>query len=164
MNELYRRIPLFIPIGMVLFSLGACGDPVDSPPVASSEPVVGTAPVPRPAPAAVDMTSDSTSATTGDRLTPQQQIAHSQADLANRLGLDPADISVVSSGAVTWRSGALGCPKPDMNYTQALVPGFQIILQAGQARYHYHAAAGRPPFYCPAAQTESPSPSGPAYE
>jgi hypothetical protein len=97
-------------------------------------------------------------------MTPEQQIAFAQADLAERLGLDPAGISVIRSGPVTWRSGALGCPKPDMNYTMALVPGVQIILQAGNTTYHYHAATGRQPFYCPANQVESPSPSGSTYE
>ena len=51
------------------------------------------------------------------------QIEFSKKDLAQRLGI--ADELVVLSGArhVTWRSGALGCPDPGMNYTQALVPG-----------------------------------------
>ena len=69
-------------------------------------------------------------------------------DLAKRLGVDPGDISVVSAEEVTWSDGSLGCPQPGMSYTQALVPGSRIVLEANGKRFEYHAAAGKPPFYC----------------
>lgn len=59
-------------------------------------------------------------------------------DLAGQLDLDISAIKVVSSTAVTWRDGSLGCPQPDMMYTQALVPGYRIVLQVDGREYAYH--------------------------
>ncbi len=69
-------------------------------------------------------------------------------DLARRLAVDAAAITVVSSEEVTWRDGSLGCPKPGMNYTQALVDGTRIVLEHGGTRYEYHAGGTNPPFLC----------------
>lgn len=88
------------------------------------------------------------------------QTEFSKKDLAQRLDV-PAE-SVVVSGArqVTWRSGALGCPEPGMNYTQALVPGSVIYLQVDNMTHAYHAKIGGEPFYCPRERVESPAPEG----
>ena len=88
------------------------------------------------------------------------QIEFSKKDLAQRLDIPPD--SVVLSGArqVTWRSGALGCPKPGMNYTQALVPGSVIYLQVDNMTHAYHAKIAGEPFYCPRERVESPAPEG----
>jgi len=87
-----------------------------------------------------------------------ERIEQARADLAQRLNLDPGEIEVISATAVTWRSSALGCPQPDMMYTQALVPGYRIVL-GGQARqHHYHGAKGKPPFLCPTEQVQRPLP------
>ena len=69
-------------------------------------------------------------------------------DLSERLGIAAGDIEVLKEEAVTWRDGSLGCPKPDMMYTQALVEGSLIVLRAGGRNYSYHSGKGRPPFYC----------------
>jgi hypothetical protein len=74
-------------------------------------------------------------------------------DLAKRLNVEAAEISVVSAEEVTWPDGSIGCPEPGMVYTQALVPGSLIVLEAGGKRYEYHGAAGKPLFYC-----ENPKP------
>ncbi|MGH9895659.1 MAG: hypothetical protein ACREA0_27480, partial [bacterium] len=56
------------------------------------------------------------------------------ADLAQRLGVAPSAIDVVSAEAVVWPDGALGCPQPGMVYTQVQVEGAQITLShLGQA-------------------------------
>ena len=70
------------------------------------------------------------------------------ADLASRLGVDPASITVVLSQDVTWRDGSLGCPEPGMSYTQALVDGFRVILSADDTEYAYHSGRDQPPFFC----------------
>jgi len=62
-----------------------------------------------------------------------------KADLAQRLNIAADQIEVVKAEAVQWPDGSLGCPKPGMSYTQAIVPGFQIILSAGGQEYDYHA-------------------------
>ena len=87
---------------------------------------------------------------------PNEQIELSKKDLAQRLDVPPD--SVVLSGArrVTWRSGALGCPEPGMNYTEALVPGSVIYLQVDNMIHAYHAKFGSKPFYCPRERVEQP--------
>ena len=62
------------------------------------------------------------------------------ADAAARLGVDPAAVVLVSIDAVTWNDGSLGCPKPGEMYTQALVPGYRIVLEAGGRELDYHAS------------------------
>jgi hypothetical protein len=69
------------------------------------------------------------------------------ADLANRLGVDPATIAVVSVQDVTWRDSSLGCPEPDRAYALVLRDGQRIVLTADGARYEYHTGGG-PAFYC----------------
>jgi hypothetical protein len=88
------------------------------------------------------------------------QIAVAKKDLAQRLDVPPE--SVVLSGAqqVTWRSGALGCPEPGMNYTEALVPGSVIYLQVDNVIHVYHAKFAGTPFYCPRERVEPPAPEG----
>ncbi|WP_052665022.1 hypothetical protein [Nitriliruptor alkaliphilus] len=75
------------------------------------------------------------------------------ADLAATTGTDEADIEVVSAEEVTWSDGSLGCPEPDGMYTQALVPGYRIVLSVAGEQVDYHGAAGSPPFRC-----DDPSP------
>jgi hypothetical protein len=43
--------------------------------------------------------------------------------------------TLVSSQAVTWNNGALGCPSPGQSYTQALVDGMQVIVTDDGTRY-----------------------------
>jgi hypothetical protein len=85
-----------------------------------------------------------------------QQLSFSKQDLADRLGIDADAIKIKLARQITWRSGALGCPKPGMNYTQALVPGVLILLDADGETYGYHAQKNQKPFYCPSRQAVIP--------
>jgi hypothetical protein len=76
-------------------------------------------------------------------------------DLAHTTGIAPGDIEVVVNESVTWRDGSLGCPKPGMMYTQALVDGYRIVLRAGGEEVAYHGSAGQAPFRC-----DHPNPNG----
>lgn len=78
------------------------------------------------------------------------------ADLRTRVGGD-ADIEVVSHEEVTWPNGGLGCPDPDMSYTQALVNGERIVLRADGVQYEYHSGGSRPAFYCPPNRVTPPA-------
>ncbi len=82
------------------------------------------------------------------------------ADLADRLGVDPASITVMLSEDVTWRNGSLGCPEPGMSYTQALVDGFRIVLEAEGREYAYHSGRGAPPFLCARPAEDATTPGG----
>jgi hypothetical protein len=84
---------------------------------------------------------------------PSGPVDQAKADLARRLGVDPGQVSVVSSDEVTWRDGSLGCPEPGKYYTQALINGTRIVLEARGKQYHYHSGGARPPFLC-----ENPQP------
>ena len=59
------------------------------------------------------------------------------ADAAARLGVDPAAVVLVSIDAVTWNDGSLGCPKPGEMYTQALVDGHRIVVEAAARTLDY---------------------------
>ena len=85
-----------------------------------------------------------------------EQIEFSKKALAQRLDIEPESITLSEAREVTWRSGALGCPEPGMNYTQALVPGALIFLRAGNEVHGYHAKFGAKPFYCPWQRAEQP--------
>lgn len=80
--------------------------------------------------------------------TVQTLIDQARADLAQRLGIDPAKIELVGASEVTWPDNSLGCPQPGMAYIQRMVEGVRLRLRAGQQVYSYHSGNGRPPFLC----------------
>jgi hypothetical protein len=101
-------------------------------------------------------TADPEPAKTTKKMDSKEQVAFSREDLAARLDVDPETVSLSGATPVTWRSGALGCPEPGMNYTQALVPGVWIMLRVGNTAYRYHATPGGQPFFCPDERAEPP--------
>ena len=58
-------------------------------------------------------------------------------DLAKNNKSDPKDIKVLNSKKVTWANGSLGCPKEGEVYTQALVDGYEILLEDNKITYDY---------------------------
>lgn len=58
-------------------------------------------------------------------------------DMLARSGAERSAVEVVKSEAVEWSDGSLGCPQPDMMYTQAIVPGYHVILALGEETYDY---------------------------
>jgi len=78
-----------------------------------------------------------------------------KADLAGRLSIDEGQIEVVDVRDVAWRDGSLGCPQPDMMYTQVIINGMKIILSVDGEEYHYHSGGNSEAFYC-----ETPDPDG----
>lgn len=75
-------------------------------------------------------------------------VEQATADLVKRLGVQAAAVKVVTAEEVTWSDGSLGCPEPGMRYTQALINGMRIILEADGKRYEYHSGGPRTPFLC----------------
>jgi hypothetical protein len=59
-------------------------------------------------------------------------------DLASRLRVDPASVSIVKQMRVLWPDSCLGIYLPDHACAQAIEPGFALRLQAGQEIYDYH--------------------------
>lgn len=77
-------------------------------------------------------------AQTPDGEVPAALLDKIRAEVANEQGVSAGDVRVVSTQAVNWPNGALGCPKPGRVYTQAIVPGYRIVLEAGGKRFTYH--------------------------
>ncbi len=76
------------------------------------------------------------------------QVAQAQADLASRLGVAAADITVVNVEPRTWSDASMGCPDPNMSYAQVPQDGLLVQLaHAGQV-YNYHSGGTVPPFLC----------------
>ncbi len=75
-------------------------------------------------------------------------VAIAVADLAGRLGVPSEQIAVVSAESIVWPDGSLGCPQPDMSYTQVQVDGSKIVLSVDGGTYSYHSGGSRDPFLC----------------
>jgi hypothetical protein len=69
-----------------------------------------------------------------------------------------APVRIVSSEAVTWPDGSLGCPEPGRMYTQALVKGHRIRVEAGGTLLDYHTNASGRWVCCPADRATEPLP------
>lgn len=76
-------------------------------------------------------------------------------DLASSNDVDPSLIGVASLKEVEWASGALGCPEPGVAYTQAIVPGFQVLLVVGNVEHYYHTGHGAM-LLCPEERRDDP--------
>jgi len=94
-------------------------------------------------------TTETTTMNVMQKMNRKEQISFSKQDLAARLDLELDAVTLSGATPVTWRSSALGCPKPDTQYMQSLVPGVLIMLRVDNTAYRYHAAPGLEPFFCP---------------
>jgi hypothetical protein len=70
---------------------------------------------------------------------PDSILSAARADLAAKLDVAAESIMVRESAAVVWNDGALGCPRPGQVYTQALEPGYRLILEHEGRQYDYRA-------------------------
>lgn len=87
----------------------------------SSEPGDGPAPSPErvePLPAPI----------TGE--VPDDLLAPVLEDATNRSGIAIGELVVVRSEFVEWPDGSLGCPEPGVLYTQAIIPGYRVEIEA----------------------------------
>ena len=82
-----------------------------------------------------------------------------RADAARRAGVAAGAVRLARAEAVTWSDGALGCPQPGLAYTQALIPGWLLVAEAGGRQLRYHAdGAGTRWLHCEAARAQAPLP------
>lgn len=70
------------------------------------------------------------------------------ADLAARLGVDPAGVSVRAAASVVWPDRSMGCGRPGMAYAQVMTDGAIIELGVDGLVYRYHSGESRSPFPC----------------
>jgi hypothetical protein len=85
-------------------------------------------------------------------------IDRARSDAARRTGVPASSIQTLTAESVAWPDGSLGCPRPGMGYTQALVPGYRIRLRARGQVLDYHAGSGGVPVFCPASRSVDPIP------
>lgn len=140
----------------VLLLLTACGDtdegglgdqpvedapddevPVEDPEGAANDPA-GDGPT--------DTPDDDAAGASDPLLGPEIQVALD--DAAERSGVPRDELLITVTELVTWPDGAAGCPEPDTMYTQALVDGFLIVIEADGEAYHYVGVTGEEPTYC----------------
>ena len=131
-----RTTPL---LAMLLMALVACGAGSDLAAVDATT----TPPITTPT-----TENDTTTMPTSD-LEQLPIVAPARADLAQRLGVEPEELEVISAEEVEWPDGSMGCPEPGMSYTQALVNGSKVVLGYDDRVYIYHAGADDQPFLCP---------------
>lgn len=85
-----------------------------------------------------------------DEVVARSTVQDAIAEAAKREGVQPADVSVAGFADVTWSDGSVGCPQAGMQYTMALVPGHQLILQVDDRYLSYHASQDSQFSYCAA--------------
>jgi hypothetical protein len=120
---------------LVCLALAACAAQLGSSPDATTPERT------RPQISAPDL---ATVAPSGDPVTgevPDEIMDAILADASRRSGEEPEAIAVVQAMAVTWSDGSLGCPEPGMFYTQALVDGYHVIVDAGGEELDYRVTA-----------------------
>jgi predicted small lipoprotein YifL len=119
---------------LVALALAGCGaQPGSSPDAAENTPPDAT----RPAISAPDLATVPPSGEPVTGEVPDQIMDDILADASQRSGEEPEAIDVVQAMAITWNDGSLGCPEPGMAYTQALVDGYHVILDAGDEELDY---------------------------
>jgi hypothetical protein len=135
--NLHERSKRFLGAGIVAACVTTCACAgVPQPPQASPE-------------------NDSEAAVTSEL--PTEKIEAALDDAARRASVPREQIAVAVAETVTWSDGSLGCPQPGMMYTQALVPGFRIVLNAGGQQLAYHASTAGHPTFCPPERVVRPA-------
>ncbi|MCM0592621.1 MAG: hypothetical protein HEQ35_27580 [Gloeotrichia echinulata IR180] len=59
-------------------------------------------------------------------------------DLSQKQGISRKKLQIVDYRQQTWRNGCLELPQPDEICTQALVPGWLVVVSNGQEKWIYH--------------------------
>ena len=90
----------------------------------------------------------------------REEVKAAVAAEAKRRDVSEDQVEVTGFASVTWTDGSLGCPQPGMHYTQALVPGEQLILEVDGERASYHAGRDGEFSYCANPVPPAPGNSG----
>jgi hypothetical protein len=119
--------------------LAACAATSGSPAASASE---RTIPSPDPIP------SEAAAPSAGSDGLPADMLDEVIALAEEETGVDRSEIEVVLAEAVTWSDGSIGCPEDGMMYTQALVPGYRVILDVAGEELAFHAPESGEFFPC----------------
>lgn len=132
-------------------------DPTDQDGATTTEDDMDVSPTPIPVPGPALPTGP-----VPDGVVKSDDVQEAIASEAVRKGVEPDEVEVVGYAEVTWPDGSLGCPQPGQMYTQALVPGRQLVLAVDGAQASYHSAREGSFSYCadpmaPAGQGAAPT-------
>jgi hypothetical protein len=160
-----------VAVAVLVAVAGGCGDdddtsslpmPTSASEASSARPAVTTDPArtlpPGRGPTPVAATTDRP--VTGE--VPAAILADVLADASTLTGLPITELVVLRDQAVTWPDGSLGCPEPGVVYTQALVPGYWVVLDAGGEPLDYRVGAGGTFVRCDDALVAAPPVSTPS--
>ena len=120
----------------VLLALGACLQAAAAEP---ARPAEGIAPPKRlPDPVVRDMVVPPAADPVSTTALPRELRRAVVADAAKFLEVAESSVVLTRAEQVTWPDGALGCPRPGMSYSQALVPGFRVVARSVERQVVYH--------------------------
>ena len=71
--------------------------------------------------------------------------------------VDRDQLVIARAQSVVWSDGSLGCPEPGMEYTQALVNGYWVVVEAAGKKYDFRVGGGGSFRLCPPGQGQPPS-------
>src|SRR5438552_6799665 len=74
--------------------------------------------------------------------------------------VDREQLVIVRAESVVWHDGSLGCPEPGMMYTQALLNGYWVVIEAAGQNYYFRVGSGGSFRLCPTCQDHPPSQAG----
>jgi hypothetical protein len=98
--------------------------------------------------------SEPTAVTTSPEEALDRVVQGAIADLAGRLGVQPASLAIVMSERVTWPDSSLGCPAPGRRYTPATVEGYRVVLLNDRRLFRYYAGDDGVPSLCPSGEKD----------
>ena len=140
-------------LATTLLALGACSANAGGDPPPSKE----LPPMKR-----VPETPSSRSALPGEAVPVEQvPLALREAVMKDAAKSTNGSPSMQAARKVTWNDGSMGCPQPGMMYTQALIPGYLLVVSANGQEMRYHTDERRNFLRCdqalsPRKQRESP--------
>jgi len=66
------------------------------------------------------------------------------------------ELVIVRAESVVWNDGSLGCPEPGMEYTQALVNGYWVVINAAGQTYDFRVSRNGSFRLCPTGRGRPP--------
>lgn len=75
---------------------------------------------------------------------------------ASQAGAGRDEVTIERAEQVIWSDGSLGCPRPGEMYTQALVDGYWVVVNASGQTYDFHLAADGTIKLCPPGRGRPP--------
>ena len=88
---------------------------------------------------------------------PQEILGPILNEAVARANVPREQLVIVRAESVVWNDGSLGCPEPGMMYTQALVNGYWVIIDAAGQTYDFRVDRSGRFRLCPPGQGQPPS-------